>query len=407
MNFVAILLLLIAQDTVRTFRGVSYLEGHTWVVDYDTFNLNNIYYSPDDGFTWFSCGVLFFGEYPPLFDIEFVNDTIGWAMGGPGLIFKSTDGCGTWEEQLYGVPKWWAKAHFIDENVGWFAGGDAFYGKTIDGGDSIYANTTINGLVTDFYGVAAFNADVAWLAGGRPADIPGGQGYIVLTKDGGEHWSILDSSIVYDYLDLFFISPTKGWCVGGTDTIPYTPVVKITEDGGATWIDIVPPVGNTLRSVQFINENEGWVCGKFGTILHTTDGGYTWEEQFSGTQATLFALEFYDSLHGVVVGDSGVVLFTENGGETWELRSPITGVKETSNLTFDNLLVRTVGKGVELTVKGEGSFRFLLYDIGGRRIREFYAHRGKYIIPVEKTGIYFLEVLKRGKRRVYKIAIIR
>jgi len=413
MNFIILVLILFSQNTVRTFRGVSYLEGSTWIVDYDTFDLNNIYFSPDNGYTWFPCGVQFSGHYPLLFDIEFINDTLGWTVGGqepsPGaVIFKSTDGCGSWTNKLYGVTKWFSKVHFVDENIVWFGGGNGFYGKTLNGGDSIFTYPIPELTFTDIYGVAAFDAERVLMATGFVGDTLGGQGYIILSKDGGNHWTFLDSSDVYDYFDLFFINLDKGWCVGGMDDTPYEPVVKITENGGTTWTEVIPPNAYTLRSVQFINEYEGWVCGKFGTVLHTTDGGYTWEEQSSGTKATLFALEFYDSLHGVIVGDSGVILFTEDGGQTWDLR-PVSVKENDSRIPFDEIVVKALHeKNIEIFIEGNDPYRINLYDVTGRRIKkELLTSRGYHTIKVEKGGIYFLEALKRQSRKIYKIVIIK
>lgn len=398
-----VFVLILQNPALRTFRGVEYFEdGKIWIVDYDTVEVDNIYYSPDNGITWYPVGFTYGGHYRQFFDVVFVNDTTGWVMGKDGLIFKTYDNCTSWQLQYFGGPKWWAKAIFVDENVGWFAGGDAFFGKTIDGGDSIYANIAILGVFTDFYGIAAFDDMKAWMAGGRPADIPGGQGYIIWTKDGGDHWSVLDSSTVYDYLDLFFINQQTGWVVGGTDSTPYTPIVKITHDGGATWEDIIPP-GHTLRSVHFINEFEGWACGKYGTIIHTTNGGYTWEEQESGVGITLFALDFTDSLHGVIVGDSGVVLFTEDGGNTWSFRSPVL-IEELPRPELSHQVGTNIYKGEISLPKAK---KLEIYSISGRRIKILETIGGARSFRVSTSGVYFLIYYEKGKLKVKKVLVIR
>lgn len=83
---------------------------------------------------------------------------------------------------------------------------------------------------------------------------------------------------------------------------------------------------------QFPRQKEGWVCGRWGTILHSSDGGQTWASQQSGTDYTLVSIHFVDSKTGWAVGDSGTILHTKDGGKNWlKQKSPVpfflTGVQ--------------------------------------------------------------------------------
>jgi photosystem II stability/assembly factor-like uncharacterized protein len=79
-----------------------------------------------------------------------------------------------------------------------------------------------------------------------------------------------------------------------------------------------------LFSVSFPNEREGWVCGRWGTILHSSDGGKTWEPQQSGTDYTLSSISFIDSKNGWAVGNGGMILNTKDGGKSWvKQKSPV------------------------------------------------------------------------------------
>lgn len=81
-----------------------------------------------------------------------------------------------------------------------------------------------------------------------------------------------------------------------------------------------------LLSVHFSDETDGWVCGRRGTVLHTTDGGKTWQRQNSGVHITLTSIFFADSQNGWAVGDGGTIIHTGDGGNTWK--------KQTSPVSF-------------------------------------------------------------------------
>ena len=373
--------------------GVARVGNNVWVCVKDTGGAN-VYYSPDAGYTWEERGAMYSGFYPELWDIEFANENTGWAVGWAGLIFGTADGGKTWVLELPGGPKHFGRVKFVDNFVGWTSGGDAFYGKTTDGGVNWSWYSTVPGIVTDLYGVAAFDSLEAWMVGGVPAGMPGGQGFIIHTVDGGSTWELVDSSSVYEYLDVYFANPSKGWVVGGLDTIPYTPILLYTDDGGNTFMDRTPQNTYTLRAVQFIDENEGWAVGKYGTIIHTTDGGQTWENQPSGVTVTLFDIEFINSDVGTVVGDSGIILFTEDGGNTWHLRSPFVGVKERSGASQRNrvrLLSDSRSLGFEVR-DVDGDLKAVLYDVTGRKTGHVLLRKGITWITGLEPGVYFVRV---------------
>jgi len=79
-----------------------------------------------------------------------------------------------------------------------------------------------------------------------------------------------------------------------------------------------------LFSVTFPNEKDGWVCGRLGSIIHTSDGGKTWVRQNSGVNFTLTSIHFVDTQNGWAVGDEGTIIHTSDGGKTWEKqKSPV------------------------------------------------------------------------------------
>ena len=202
--------------------------------------------------------------------VQFVNANVGWIMGNPGLVFRTTDGGTTWLQQTNGVPSGdFHDLDFVDSDNGWIVGHD-------------------------------------------------GRGLILHTADGGASWSTqlsLESSDIL--LGVDFVDANTGWAVG-------TQVIRHTTDGGATWNN---QVGGYFQDVEFIDAMTGWVVGADGVILHTLDGGVNWSEQYRSVESgnnTLFAVDFISNNEGWAAGESGIILRTTDGGVNWVPQSSTT-----------------------------------------------------------------------------------
>ena len=221
-----------------------------------------------------------------LYDVHFISETHGWAVGnavevtpehdiregGESLIIRTTDGGNTWHRQnsgIFGKPL--RKVYFRSASEGWSIGEE---------------------------------------------------GVLIHTSDGGKTWQSIETSTKNNLNDLF-IRNGIGWVVGDWGTL-----LK-TTDGGQTFTEIDGNVfgRKSLKSVYFVNETYGWIVTynaptstrqeNAGYIYKTTDGGVTWTEQFA-TEAALFRVHFIDNQAGWVVGDRRSVFATTDGGETWQ-----------------------------------------------------------------------------------------
>ena len=218
-----------------------------------------------------------------LYDVHFVNENLGWAVGNavdviPGLdaeenaeslIIQTTNGGQTWHRQNSGV-----------------------LGKPLR---KVYFRSVLEG----------------WCLGEG--------GVLIHTSDGGKTWKPIETGTENNLHD-FFITETTSWIVGDWGTL-----LK-TTDSGQTFAEVDGSVFNrkSLKGIFFVDENYGWIItynapnGKnAGYIYRTTDGGNTWEEQFT-TEAALFNLYFIDEQTGWVVGDRRSVYATTDGGQTWQ-----------------------------------------------------------------------------------------
>ena len=223
--------------------------------------------------------------------VQFVNADVGWVMGNPGVILRTTDGGTTWLQQTNGVPS------------------------------------------ADFFDLDFVDSDNGWIVGHD------GRGLILHTADGGASWSTqlsLESSDIL--LGVDFVDANTGWTVG-------TNTIRHTTDGGATWDN---QVGGYFQDVEFIDAMTGWVVGANGIILHTSDGGVNWTQQPTGTTHLLNAVDFIShtegwAVGGLAFGSDSVVLHTTDGGQSWvpqatgtdlNLQNIVAIVPEPSTLTL-------------------------------------------------------------------------
>ena len=221
-----------------------------------------------------------------LYDVHFISDTHGWAVGnsvavtpehdsgegGESLIIHTNDGGNTWHRQNSGV-----------------------FGRPLR---KVYFRSALEG----------------WAIGE--------EGVLIHTTDGGKTWESIETFTKNNLNDLFIREKT-GWIVGDWGTL-----LK-TNDSGQTFIEINGGVfgRKSLKSICFVNETHGWIVTyspptstaekNAGYIYQTTDGGVTWTEQFAA-EAALFSVHFIDNQIGWVVGDRRSVFTTSNGGETWQ-----------------------------------------------------------------------------------------
>jgi len=332
--------------------GSEYLQtsdgGNTWIkksIDLNTpisiyflFGKNNIWSvgnegtiinTTDSGLNW----KILRGNTQWLFDINFVNSSIGYKVGNYGLIEKTIDGGVTWKKQNSGVNNTIFKVKFVDENTGWalikggVQGSQGSVLRTVDGGNT-WTNHTIypKTIYLEFINAMFFND-------AKNGFVVGYKNTIYNTKDGGLTWNKVKTTLDSNqHLESVFFSDSKnGWAVGNPGNI-----VK-THDGGETWtklsIDEKHKNGE-FRSVWFNDAKNGWVLKYPNLILKTTDGGITWTD-FEVENQTLKSIIFTDNKTGWITGERGLLLKTIDGGINWETQQ-YNSSKTLNGLFFSN-----------------------------------------------------------------------
>ncbi|MHC4304216.1 MAG: YCF48-related protein [Planctomycetota bacterium] len=203
-----------------------------------------------------------------------VDATTGYAVGGHGVILKTTDGGMTWIAQDSGITDAALfSLHFpVDELTGYVVGA---YGSALK------------------------------------------------TTDGGATWVPMDPGTSDNLREVRFPEDaTTGYIVGDNGTI-----LK-TTDGGVNWVPQTSGTNEDLLSMDFLDDWTGYAVGWWGTIVKTTDGGADWNSQDSDTTQVLHDVCFpADATTGYIVGSSGTLIKTTDGGSNWNpepLDQPLT-----------------------------------------------------------------------------------
>jgi len=277
-----------------------------------------------------------------LYAIQFVSPKEGWAVGGKftedkGIVLHTTDGGKTWQiqENPAGHTLW--DLCFLNNSLGWAVGADGTIIMTKDGGKTWKAQ--ISKVQNWLYGVTFLTPKLGYAVG---------MGETILRTRDGRTWKILkggkppsgvgEGEVMLS--DVCFVNEKKGWTVGQNGEILHT------EDGGRTWKpqtsgleQMAQEYNLVLWGVHFINELKGWAVGDYGIIIHTEDGGKTWTRQKSPTEESLKDVYFLpNGKEGWAVGTMGTILHTTDGGKTW-VKEDWTSPTRSKNYEFRGLSV--------------------------------------------------------------------
>jgi hypothetical protein len=229
--------------------------------------------------------------------------------------------------------------------------------------------------------------------------LPGNNGVIVRTTNGGANWYLMTTGIFYDLWGLSF--PTTGIGVVGT----YQTILRTTNNGldwqqvfhspfggtvysirfvdmmtgyavgsgvlrttnsGANWFDI----GYSMpgRSIFFVSSTTGYVVGYNGNIQKTTNGGFNWFAQNSGVTLNLRCVFFVNATTGWAVGDSGIILKTTDGG------GPIGVIPISNEIPTEFRLEQNYpnpfnpNTKFKIQIAKTGNVKIVVFDILGREI---------------------------------------
>jgi photosystem II stability/assembly factor-like uncharacterized protein len=256
---------------------VAFLDsGEAWAVGYDGKHPQQVYHSRDLGMSWESVNVPG-NEWLTLKALSFSDSTHGWAVGGYGLIIRTTDAGRSWQRTTRSGDQDMEAVSFVNPNVG-FAGG----------------TKAVRNRITD--------------------EVKGSL-EILCTKDGGEHWqSCYKENEPGTVFQIATLSESAALVV-----LDGNRLIR-TDDQGATWrpIDLST---NQIASVALAGDGAHWVVGRNGTFERSDDGDRTWRHVTSLTGNTggknWRGIAFNATGAGIAVGDGGLLIITLDNGKTW------------------------------------------------------------------------------------------
>jgi photosystem II stability/assembly factor-like uncharacterized protein len=147
--------------------------------------------------------------------------------------------------------------YFTDANMGYAVGGNGIILKTTNGGTNWVALSS--GTNKDLTSV--------FFTGANTGCVVGEGGLILKTTNGGTNWLVLSSGTSNMLYSVYFTDANTGYAVGD-----YGTILK-TTNGGINWVVLSKGTSNSLNLVYFTDANTGYAVGEYGTILKTTNGG--------------------------------------------------------------------------------------------------------------------------------------
>lgn len=287
--------------------------------------------------------------------IDFVNDSIGWAVGSY-MIRRTTDGGANWVEQVwydstdeYHYYVSLDAVDFTDELNGWVVGDRVLHttdgGQTWTGADTsgwggvdVEFSTPQTGVLVSVNRVYLTpDGGESWMEidpearhyvyGGLSAVgvrdtstmmLVGEGGEVLRSENGGMTWQLLTAELVSGFQDVCFVDSLYGWAVG--DNYNDASIVH-TTDGGQTWMVQPTNPPSSLEGVFFLDHFRGWTVGFSGRLFRTVDGGQTWLYYMIPDFYPVYQdVYFLDSLNGWAAGQSESIVHSTDGGVTWSVQ---------------------------------------------------------------------------------------
>ncbi len=280
----------------------SYFTSSDLGVTWDSVYFNDLS-NVDQPFLWFVFA----------FDINSNNEIV---VGMNGKVNVSYDGGNTWRNKNYAVGKNDVNFQSVFAQPGtnnvWAGGGAGRIVRSTNGGNNWSLTQTTNSFA--YYQIEMLNSQTGYAVGG---DLYSGVGYCVKTTNGGVTWE--NKSITTPNTPIYgldFINTNTGWIFGG---YPFgSPgVIAKTTNGGATWIDQpIPGVTNVISNGQFADANTGY-CYSGSNFWKSTNGGTNWNLVSTKPPGIFKSLQVFSG-NNIFLANSRTIYKSSNGGVTWD-----------------------------------------------------------------------------------------
>jgi photosystem II stability/assembly factor-like uncharacterized protein len=258
----------------------------------------------------------------------------GWAAGGAGVIYHSSDFRSGWKQVYSGAVY---KPLSIGCREEYFTIGGEYY--------EYYSEQPVI-LRGTFDSLTAYQARVSehiiW--GHSLKDKTGyladeGIGLFKST-DLGLTWQLNFTSPASGPR-IFFLNDSTGWRYGN-----FTAGIFKTTDGGVSWTLQYPNFN--AGSLTFADQSSGYACSQT-QMIRTSDGGLTWMPLNLPFTGQLSFVSFVTPETGVTAV-SGILYITQDGGATWRNINPVTSSTGYTGIKFmnNNMIIVSTNEGYVL-----------------------------------------------------------
>lgn len=278
-------------------------------------------------------------------DLAILDANTCYAVGLKGLVYKTTDGGTTWNQQSTGSSDNITSVYAISGVV--YATTES--GRILRNSDGAsWESFSMEGLFGNE--VYFYNSSKGYLTGGV-------KGKIGISDNAGASWQIVETNYPGLIRKVQFVSETEGFALAqeyNKQSNSASGVVLKTTDGGVSWTKVHEEANGKLNDLNFTSATQGLIVGHNGLILKTTDG-VTFSTVASGTTRSLNAVTSTNQYVFYAVGIKGTLLKSTNGGVTWSALAnpgqyPYIACQFQGNtgyvLVAGNTLIKTVNGGI-------------------------------------------------------------
>ncbi|MDY6829907.1 MAG: YCF48-related protein [Pseudomonadota bacterium] len=223
----------------------------------------HIVFSTDGGKTWDQASV---PTQMTLTAVDFVDESLGWAVGHDAVVVHTEDGGKTWTLQ-HAAPDWeqpLLDVLFLDADRGLATGAYGLLMITDDGGVTWQKTMVDETLDWHLNSIVRLPNGVLLIAGES--------GTLARSADRGETWEILESPYVGSFFGCEVLDGGKRVLAYGLRGNAY-----ISEDMGDSWSKVENPLGSNLYGGDHLPGGGAVLVGAGGTILKLPAGSTAFE----------------------------------------------------------------------------------------------------------------------------------
>jgi photosystem II stability/assembly factor-like uncharacterized protein len=250
-----------------------------------------------------------------LFDVEFISDQVGVAVGDANTIIRTTNGGASWQrvmERRDGGTRF-VDVRFTSPTDGWVRGGTTLLHT--DSAGERWRTVSLPQICQSGFQALASAGQTAFISCVVS---------VFRSDDAGRNWTELSGRLPHnDYNSMSFADSSRGWLVRNQGEGPQFGGLTTTSDGGRTWqqSSLFGSGQIWFQKVQFVSPAIGWVMPPLDDfVLSTRDGGQTWDSFPTGIRSQVDA-HFLNDTMGFLVAHGqnqvGQVLQTLDAGQTW------------------------------------------------------------------------------------------